>query len=1692
MNAVILQVQQLRVSSSERRRMSDIRSASSSSVSLVTGPLPGCSSSSNEPPVFILPPRNVRVPLGGEARLEGKVRGYPEPQVTWYRKGRTVVGGEHCVAKQSGWGSFSLVVGGVTEEDLGRYTCQATNQAGRRQVTVEILQQEASGKTYGLPSSIKAGCGSGIWGQSLPKFITKPSRTFAKLGQTAKFSAKVTGRPRPQVTWYKGEAELHAGGRVTMYERFGLNFLEIQEVSQEDGGSYTCVVSNSTGTALADAGLHLQGVPDDSSSPKPREQREHAVSWRGGAPGQPPLVAAGRSTAAQNLPTFSPGPVQQPMSSPDAGRAMRRLASASGSNLQFEAVPLDQEASEGAQVTFSCRVSSEAVAMVTWLKDGEPVRVGPGRQQTRDRTCLTLTTERVRRVDQGTYRCQLITAGGQTVASATWMLHVHSRLQGQRPKVREEAPRFTCCLANLRVMDGSSVSMTVELTGAPPPEVLWLHNGQEVTESEDFQLLREENRCTLLIQEVFPEDQGTYSCRAWNPYGEDRTCCQLTVEEPQDGIQPWFITKPKPVSAAAGQHVLLSCAIAGDPFPRHTWTQVGVSRPLTSGGEYELLQKEDVVSLLIRRVKPVHAGEYRISLRNDVGECSAIARLSVTKETMRGRRQQEGEEDSPAGGGGAAGTAAVRGGARGGGGGAAWPVAVRGGARGGGGGVERSSSSSVAVSCQWQEANQEQETQRLPHLQTEQKEADRDLPAPTALPRGLLKRRVDTRERSEEELRQREAQQLDFRSLLGRRAPDAKNNQEDEPQEARPPTAERHQRDPMDFKANLKGMKAKPEESRKGGAPQQVDFRAVLGKKGAAAGKPTETPAKNDNDFRSVLANKKKTAPPEKNGESVKMVMNNCVDGGVTEKKTGGGGGVGGGGGKAPEFMEKLSDVTVLDGQRLRLQCRLADTTGAAVTWTLDGKTIKPSKFIILANEGGLCSLTIDKALPEDEGQYRCRAETSAGRAECSCMVLVDDPAENSPADKKSKKATPTSESEARIKKPTAKTPPKQALPPQILQFPEDMKILAGEKVEILCRFSGASPISCTWLKFRKPIVEGSSDVSILSSEGSSQLTIPSGQQEHCGCYTVELRNGFGVRQAALNLTIVDKPDPPAKVPAASDIRRASLTLSWYGPTYDGGSAVCSYQLEIWDSVETQWKHLVSCNSTSYNVQNLLPERQYKFRVRAENIYGVGEPSAESEPVTVGLVDDGNQEEAEEEDEDSEKDPEYRDVTIRTDMKVKELYDVEERLGTGKFGQVFKLVEKSTKKVWAGKFIKAYSAKEKENVRQEIGIMNSLHHPKLVQCVDAFEGKSDIVMVLEMISGGELFERIIDEDFELTEREVIKYMLQIIDGVNFIHQQGIVHLDLKPENIMCVNKTGSKIKLIDFGLARRLENAGTLKVLFGTPEFVAPEVINYEAISYPTDMWSIGVICYILLSGLSPFMGDSDNETLSNVTSASWDFEDEAFDEISDNAKDFITNLLKKDMRARLTCAKCYEHPWLKQDTNTMKAKKLSKERMKKYILRRKWQKTGNAVRAIGRLSSMAMMAGVSAKKGSPTEEDNQFLECLEYDQKVESKPSFSAVMKDVEVVEGSAARFDCKIEGYPDPEVVWYKDDQPIKETRHFQIDYDEEGNCSLVISEVSGDDDAKYTVKAVNSLGEATCTAELLVEVMAGEEEEEEEEEE
>ncbi|CAL9695483.1 unnamed protein product [Knipowitschia caucasica] len=253
----------------------------------------------------------------------------------------------------------------------------------------------------------------------------------------------------------------------------------------------------------------------------------------------------------------------------------------------------------------------------------------------------------------------------------------------------------------------------------------------------------------------------------------------------------------------------------------------------------------------------------------------------------------------------------------------------------------------------------------------------------------------------------------------------------------------------------------------------------------------------------------------------------------------------------------------------------------------------------------------------------------------------------------------------------------------------------------------------------------------------------------------------------------------------------------------------------------------------------------------------------------------------------------------------------EEVLGGGRFGQVHKCTENSSGLTLAAKIIKARSQKEKEVVRNEIQVMNQLNHANLIQLYAAFESRHDIILVMEYVEGGELFDRIIDENYNLTELDTVLFIRQICEGLQHMHKMYILHLDLKPENILCVSRVTNKIKIIDFGLARRYKPREKLRVNFGTPEFLAPEVINYEFVSFPTDMWSLGVITYMLLSGLSPFLGDDDNETLNNILACQWNFEEEEFTDVSDEAKDFITRLLVKSKSWRMSATESLKHPWL-------------------------------------------------------------------------------------------------------------------------------------------------------------------------------------
>ncbi|XP_030638336.1 death-associated protein kinase 2-like [Chanos chanos] len=344
-------------------------------------------------------------------------------------------------------------------------------------------------------------------------------------------------------------------------------------------------------------------------------------------------------------------------------------------------------------------------------------------------------------------------------------------------------------------------------------------------------------------------------------------------------------------------------------------------------------------------------------------------------------------------------------------------------------------------------------------------------------------------------------------------------------------------------------------------------------------------------------------------------------------------------------------------------------------------------------------------------------------------------------------------------------------------------------------------------------------------------------------------------------------------------------------------------------------------------------------------------------------------------------------------QNVEDFYEIGEELGSGHFGQVRAVRERATGARWAGKFLKlrrSVSSRlgvERKSVEREVEILQCLQHCNIMALRDVFESRAEVVLIVELISGGELFDFIAEKE-NLSENEAIEFMKQILKGVGFMHSKHIAHFDLKPENIMLSDKhvEHPHIKIIDFGLAQRLTPGEQYRSLCGTPQYIAPEVVNYEPLSVATDMWSIGVITYILLSGMSPFQGDSDEETLRNIVTMNYEFEDHYFNQTSAMAKDFIEKLLVKDPSERMTAEECLLHPWIKPLTRKQAANRsrssINMKNFRKFNARRKWKMSYNMVWACNRLCRLQLLCKTSAK------EDRDLRSCESDQEDTDTKPA--------------------------------------------------------------------------------------------------------
>ncbi|TNN10116.1 Myosin light chain kinase, smooth muscle [Schistosoma japonicum] len=259
-------------------------------------------------------------------------------------------------------------------------------------------------------------------------------------------------------------------------------------------------------------------------------------------------------------------------------------------------------------------------------------------------------------------------------------------------------------------------------------------------------------------------------------------------------------------------------------------------------------------------------------------------------------------------------------------------------------------------------------------------------------------------------------------------------------------------------------------------------------------------------------------------------------------------------------------------------------------------------------------------------------------------------------------------------------------------------------------------------------------------------------------------------------------------------------------------------------------------------------------------------------------------------------------------------------LGYGTYGHVIKCLEKKTGNIFAAKKFKILRLKRYKGELMEVAVLRAVgKHPQIAYLHAAYEYNIYCTLITEYVPGGALYNRI-EAEGSLDEAITVSIIRQILLGLKHLQDCSVIHRDLKPENLMMVQATGYRLKIIDFGLAVFYQSSQCTPIPAGTLTYIAPETQNCDPQSYTTDLWSVAVIAYEILAGITPFEIPQDgcrdrvltNQEISlNITHVRYDFDDPGIVDVSNEAKDFIKQILVRDPNKRPSVHQCLNHPWM-------------------------------------------------------------------------------------------------------------------------------------------------------------------------------------
>ncbi|XP_069329745.1 caM kinase-like vesicle-associated protein isoform X2 [Eulemur rufifrons] len=326
--------------------------------------------------------------------------------------------------------------------------------------------------------------------------------------------------------------------------------------------------------------------------------------------------------------------------------------------------------------------------------------------------------------------------------------------------------------------------------------------------------------------------------------------------------------------------------------------------------------------------------------------------------------------------------------------------------------------------------------------------------------------------------------------------------------------------------------------------------------------------------------------------------------------------------------------------------------------------------------------------------------------------------------------------------------------------------------------------------------------------------------------------------------------------------------------------------------------------------------------------------------------------------------------------EVTDRYDLGQVIKTEEFCEIFRAKDKTTGKLHTcKKFQKRDGRKVRKAAKNEIGILKMVKHPNILQLVDVFVTRKEYFIFLELATGREVFDWILDQGY-YSERDTSNVVRQVLEAVAYLHSLKIVHRNLKLENLVYYNRLkNSKIVISDFHLAK-LEN-GLIKEPCGTPEYLAPEVVGRQRYGRPVDCWAIGVIMYILLSGNPPFYEEVEEDDYENhdknlfrkILAGDYEFDSPYWDDISQAAKDLVTRLMEVEQDQRITAEEAISHEWISGNAASDKNIKDGVcAQIEKNFARAKWKKAVRVTTLMKRLRAPEQSSTAAAQSASATD----------------------------------------------------------------------------------------------------------------------------